>query len=169
MQVERETNILVVKLDNNEDLFSTLEKIAQDQMIKSGMVLFGIGMLRDIELGYYLGKDYQWTTITEPSELVALHGTIATVDDAPSLHLHAGLAYQDHGLKGGHLKKGTVNMLAEIGIIKLTDVELTRKKNPNSGLNELLISKASKSTQAVRKMPTEGRSPGKRSMDLDLD
>jgi hypothetical protein len=169
MQVERETNVIVLKLDNGEDLFKTLERLAQDQMIKSGMVLFGIGMLRDFELGYYLGKDYQWTTFQEPAELVALHGTIATVDDKPSIHLHAGVATKDLGLKGGHLKGATVNGLAEIGIIKLTDIELTRKKNPNSGLTELLISKASRSTQAVRKMPTEGLSPGKKSMDLDLD
>jgi len=169
MQAERETNIIVVKMDNNEDLFKTLEKLAQDQMIKSGLVLFGIGMLRDYELGYYKGKEYQWTAFSDPAELVALHGTIATVDEAPSIHLHAGLATKDLGLTGGHLKKATVNGLAEIGIIKLTDIELTRKKNPNSGLNELLISKASRSTQAVRKMPTEGHSPGKRSMDLDLD
>jgi len=169
MQVERETNIVMVKLDNNEDLFKAIEKVAADQMIRSGMVLFGIGMLRDFELGYYKGKEYQWTTFAEPAELVALHGTIATVDGSPSIHLHAGVALSDLGLKGGHLKKATVNGLAEIGMIKLTDIELTRKMNPSSGLNELLISKASKSTQAVRRTSSEGHNPGKRSMDLDLD
>jgi len=169
MQVERETNIIVVKLDNGEDLFPMLEKVANDQMLKSGLVIFGIGMLRDFELGYYNGKEYEWTKHNDPAELVALHGTIATVDGAPSIHLHAGLAPKGLALVGGHLKKATVNGLAEIGLVKLIDVEMTRKKNPTTGLNELFLSKASTGTHHVRKPNTDPHSPGRRSMDLDVD
>lgn len=167
MQLERETNVVVIKMDDNEDLFVTLEKACKDQVLRSGLVLFGIGMIRDFELGYYNGEEYEFRSFEEPCELVALHGTIAWVDDKPSLHLHAGVGTQDLEMKAGHLKKATVNGIAEIGIIKLTDIELKRWKNEQTGLNELLISKASKATHHVSSM--DRRSPGRRSMDLDLD
>jgi predicted DNA-binding protein with PD1-like motif len=169
MQAERETNIIAVKMDNNEDLMASLEGLCKDQMVKSGLVLFGIGMIRDFELGYFNGKEYEFTEFQEPAELVALHGSIATVDEAPSIHLHAGVATRDLALKGGHLRKATVNGLVEIGIIKLTDVELTRWKNDTTGFTELLVSKASDSTHHVRRVPHDRRGIGRRSMDLDLD
>ena len=169
MQVEHETNIYVVKMENGEDLLAMLEKLARDEFIRSGLVIFGIGMIRDFELGFYDGKEYDFTPFDDPAELVALHGTIATVDKRPSIHLHAGVATDDLSMKGGHLNKATVNGVAEIGIIKLMDVELTRWKNDTTGFYELLVSKASKSTDHVRKVPHSRRGIGRRSMDLDLD
>jgi predicted DNA-binding protein with PD1-like motif len=138
-------------------------------MLKSGIVVFGIGMIKDFELGYYNGNEYEFTAFEEPAELVAMHGTIATVDGRPSIHLHVGVATNDLTMKGGHLNKATVNGMVEMGIIKLTDVEFKRWKNDATGFTELLISKASSSTHHVRNVPHARRGIGRRSMDLDLD
>ncbi len=54
--------------------------------------------------------------LTVPHEVVALHGTIATVDGNPSFHLHGAVAGPDHRLVGGHLLRATVGILQEVVI-----------------------------------------------------
>ncbi len=114
MQVARQGTTLVVRLDSGDDLFARLVEISRAERIGAGIVVSGIGMLRDLELGYYDGSTYQRREFREPHELVALHGSIARVEEAPSLHLHAGLAGPDHRLVGGHLFRARVEILNEI-------------------------------------------------------
>jgi predicted DNA-binding protein with PD1-like motif len=165
VQVARETNIVMVKLDDGADLMEALNKIILKENMKSGVVLMGIGMLYDVEVGYYDGQDYVRKSLPEPMELIALHGTIATVEGNPWIHLHCGLADKEYRLRGGHLFKGTVKGLSEICIMRLTDIELSRRKNESTGLMELTIHKASsRTTPRTRTHASVGRS-----MELDLD
>ncbi len=134
MDSRRDGNILVIRLDDGEDLFSSIEGVLSANEITSGIVLTGIGMLRDFEIGYYDGKEYHKERIKEAHELIALHGSIASMGLAPSLHLHAALADRNHRIIGGHLFGGKVAVVNEISIAILDSVKLGRSREERTGL-----------------------------------
>lgn len=138
MQHVSEGNSVLVKLDDGEDLFASLAKIASAYEIESGAVLWGIGMLREIEFGYYNGKSYERSHVAEGAELIALHGSLAMKAD-PSMHLHVAFAGRDHKMIGGHLFEATVHNVNEILISKFTLIDLDRVFNDRSGLKELVV------------------------------
>ncbi len=116
MQTVHEGTRWMVRLDDGQDLFETLTAFAQREKVSAGAILFGIGMFRSATFGYWDGKQYQPHELKVPHEVVALHGTIARVDGAPSIHLHGAVAVPDHRIVGGHLLRATVAVLQEMTI-----------------------------------------------------
>ena len=127
----------MLRLDPGEDLFATLAAFAGREHVRAGVVLSGIGMLAKATVGFWNGQEYATTELAEPHELVALHGSIAEADGAPSLHLHAGLADRDHRLRGGHLVRATVGVLAEIAIEEFPGRVFGRPLDESFGLRRL--------------------------------
>lgn len=114
MQAVREGSRWMLRLDDGQDLFETISGFAQQENIRAGTVVFGIGMFRRLTLGYWDGSQYQPRELTVPHEVVSLHGSIARAGGAPSLHLHAAVAGPDHTVVGGHLLRATVGAIQEI-------------------------------------------------------
>jgi hypothetical protein len=104
----------MLRLDDGQDLFEAITAFAQAENIRAGAIVFGVGMFRSATVGYWDGTQYRQREVTEPHEVVSLHGTIAQAGGVPSLHLHAGLAGPDHRLVGGHLLRATVGTIQEI-------------------------------------------------------
>lgn len=138
MHGKEENGFVALKLDHGEDFYECLNKAIMDFNIKSGYILMGIGMLKDVEIGYFGGTEYLTKHLAEPHELVSMQGSISTKDEV-IIHIHCSLAGPDHKLIGGHLNKGTVNVINEIFIKKVDKIELGRNLNPNTGLKELYI------------------------------
>jgi predicted DNA-binding protein with PD1-like motif len=137
--VEEKAETLIIKLDKGEWLMESLTKILTEQDIKHGLVLQGIGMLDDIEIGFYDGQSHRTRTINAPHELITLGGTVAQYEGDYSIHLHVSLGATNGNVVGGHLKDGKVAVVAEIIIQILDDVVLARKLNTDSNLAELDI------------------------------
>jgi predicted DNA-binding protein with PD1-like motif len=114
MQAIHEGTEWMLRLDDGQDLFETLSGFAEREKVTAAAVLFGIGMFRKATFGYWDGKQYQPHDLAVPHEVVALHGTVARVEDAPSIHLHGAVAGPDHHLVGGHLLRATVGVLQEV-------------------------------------------------------
>ncbi|MGD0249277.1 MAG: PPC domain-containing DNA-binding protein [Thermoplasmata archaeon] len=114
MQAVREGNRWMLRLEDGQDLFETLTEWARTEDIRAAVIVSGIGMFRSATIGYWDGSQYRPQELTVAHEVVALHGSIARADGAPSLHLHAGLAGPDHHLVGGHLMRATVGVLQEV-------------------------------------------------------
>jgi len=119
---------LMVRLQDGEELFDSLRKLE----IGSGVILNGIGMLREVTIAYWSGSEYQETEIGEPVELLCLQGNF-TEGERPQIHCHAVLMKEDGTIIGGHLRSATVHNTNEIFIKELEDIKLRRKKEP-SGL-----------------------------------
>ena len=139
MQVGVEGDILVVRLEQDEDVLGSLEKVAAERGITSGHLLSGIGMLHDFEIGYFNGKDYLKRHVTEPHELTSMQGSIASKEGKPNFHIHVTLAGSDHNIVGGHLFKGKVNIINEIVIRKFKHLDMRRELNNATGLWELNV------------------------------
>lgn len=139
MQSAQEKAHIVVKLDNGEDVFNSLEIVIEKYGIDSALILSGIGMLQDFEIGYYNGKNYIIERFVDPMELLSMHGSIARGKEN-RIHIHVSLANSEHKVFGGHLLTAKVCVLNEIVILQMNSIDLTRKLNPKSGLMELEIS-----------------------------
>ena len=139
MKCDIENNFIVAKLTDGEDLFAEIQNIVEKHNIKSGIIISGIGMLKDFEIGYFDGKEYLKEVYDQPHELVALHGSIAFDRRKLVTHLHCALARNDHHIIGGHLFGATVAVLNELTILKLDEMRLSRRLNKKSGLVELEV------------------------------
>lgn len=138
MQSSEENNRIIAKLDDGQSLFSALGKIMMKHGAESAIIISGIGMLRDFEIGYYDGGKYITKHFGEPMELVSMHGSIAASQES-SIHIHVALANEESKVFGGHLMKAKVCVLNEIVLLKMDGIELGRRLNEKSGLYELDI------------------------------
>jgi predicted DNA-binding protein with PD1-like motif len=127
----------MLRLDDGQDLFSAISEFARAESVRAGVIVSGIGMLRHAVMGYWNGREYSPRTLNEPHELVALHGSIAVADRAPSVHLHTVLADSHHAATAGHLMQGTVGVLAEVYVETFPDHTFGRPIVESLGLRAL--------------------------------
>ena len=138
MEAKREGNVVMVKLSDGEDLFSSLEATATRHNIGSGAVLWGIGMLQAFEIGFFGPKGYEKTVYPGRHELLALHGSVAMRGD-PKLHLHVAIAGPDHAVIGGHLFRAKAAVVNEIYLTRFDSIQFNRRLNEATGLRELIF------------------------------
>lgn len=137
MQRVRDGHRWMLRFADGDDLFDGLVEFATSERVRAGAVVSGIGMLRAATLGYWNGREYEWAPIEGPMELVALHGSVALAEGAPSLHLHAGLADRAHRLHGGHLKAATIGVVGEVLVEEFAGRTFGRPINEGLGLRTL--------------------------------
>lgn len=138
MQTKQEGNTILVKLSDGEDLFPSLEEAARTHSLENGAVMWGIGMLKDFEVGFYGPMGYEKKIFDGRHELIALHGSIAMRAD-PKLHLHVAVGRPDHTVHGGHLFHAKACMVNEICIVRFEDIRMTRVLNETTKLRELVL------------------------------
>ncbi|MCI4336038.1 MAG: DNA-binding protein [Thermoplasmata archaeon] len=137
MQRVRDGARWMLRLDEGQDLFATLAAFATEESIRAGVVVSGIGMLRRATLGYWNGREYSPMELKVPHELVALHGSIAVVDGAPSIHLHASVSGPEHQTVSGHVMQATIGILGEIYVETFPNRTFGRPMNESVGLRGL--------------------------------
>jgi len=108
---------------DGEELIASLATLSLD----SAVLLNGVGMLRDLELGYWNGSSYDVQRIPKPVEMLSLQGNFARKEDERIIHCHATIAKHGAAAFGGHVLKATVHNTAEIYIRKLSGIVLERK------------------------------------------
>lgn len=126
-----------LKIDKGEDFLSILTSFIKSKRIGSG-TLTAIGVLKDVELGYYEIKtnEYKTRTFLGEYELVSCLGNIGYLKGEAHPHIHVIIADDKFNCYGGHLLKGTVGITLEIFIIE-TGMELERIYDQELGLNLL--------------------------------
>lgn len=124
----KEENLIFVRFDTNDDFFESLYSVVEKYSINAGVILSGMGMLKDFEIGWFnVEKDmYEKIKMDTPHELVALTGNIAKKDGKPFAHIHVALAGPDKKLVGGHLFGAKVNITNEIFIYKIGSMKFDR-------------------------------------------
>jgi predicted DNA-binding protein with PD1-like motif len=141
MQIQEENNLILVKFNKGE-IIKNLSFLMEKKCFDSALVISGIGMLKNITIGYFNGDTYVKEQIKDPVELVSLQGNISRVQGRHDVmcHLHVAVADQNHQLKGGHLIGGEVSVVNEILLTKLDAIKIRRKKN-KQGLFEMTLHK----------------------------
>ncbi len=132
-------NLVMVKLSDGEDIFESLQEVASVHRIESGAILFGIGMIKEFEIGFFGPEGYVKHAYTNRHELLAFHGSVA-IRAEPKFHIHVAVAAPDHSVLGGHLFRGKAAVVNEICLARFSTIKLDRKVNPATTLPELQVS-----------------------------
>jgi predicted DNA-binding protein with PD1-like motif len=129
--------VIAIRLDQGEDVLASVEAIAREKDIHTGVVISGIGTLDRARLHHITHTGYPSVDrIVEyqgPIELLSIDGIIA--DHTPHLHTCISIAENTYM---GHLEPGCrVLYLAEIAIAVLDGLRLRRTPHPETGVNQL--------------------------------
>ncbi len=129
--------VISLRLDRGEDVLASVERIARERDVHTGIVLSGIGTLDKARLHYITHTGFppsnEFVDYEGPIELLSIDGIIA--DFTP--HLHTCISIKDQTYMG-HLEPGCrVLYLAEIAIARLQGVRLTRRRHPETNVSHL--------------------------------
>ena len=124
------------RLRRGDDLLLSIRAYALEHDIRAGAILSGVGCVTRAII-----RDASGVTTHELCgryEIVSITGTVS----AARTHLHIALAGEDMQVLGGHLCEGTiVNTTCEVVLIELDGVMFSKEFDPQTGYNELKISK----------------------------
>lgn len=118
----------MVRLQDGEKLPEALREVA----VPAG-ILAGVGMLREVVLGYWEAGRYLEERIIEPVELLSLQGNVGEGPEGTVVHVHAVVGKRGGAAFGGHLLSASVHNMAEVVVATLPGVRLRRRPEP-SGL-----------------------------------
>ncbi len=117
--------VYVVRLQDGEELPAALGGVANP-----GAVVCGVGMLREVALGYWEAGQYLEERISEPVELLSLQGNVGEGPQGVVVHLHVVVGRKGGVALGGHLLSARVYNTAEVVVLGLPGVKLWRKPEP---------------------------------------
>lgn len=139
MQVKRTPKGFLIRLDQGEELYESLDIFAAEHQIQSGTIT-GIGMVRFVELGYFDTElaNYDRSNYEENMEVLSFSGTITEYDDKPFFHIHGIFGRKDFSTVGGYVMKAVADMTVEIFVSDF-ETRVTRALDENTGLKLLNI------------------------------
>ena len=91
MKYAVENDFIILKIETGDDVFSAMKELVTREKITSGIVLSGIGMIKNGKVGYLNGDKYVEMTFEEPREVVSFSGSIAEND--PIFHIHGSMVF----------------------------------------------------------------------------
>ncbi|MDP6380321.1 MAG: DNA-binding protein, partial [Phycisphaerae bacterium] len=123
-----QTEMVVVGMEPGEMLLESIEQAVADENIRNGVVVSGIGTLKNLHMHYIthtnFPSDNEFINIERPLELVSVSGIIADGE----AHLHVSVSCGRDEVYCGHLEAGCeVAYLAEVAILKCNDLAMVRR------------------------------------------
>ena len=133
-----------VRLRPGTDVIDGLKRVCEKEGIKQGIILGGIGSLRQLSFQVLtpkadtkLGAGYTDPQIVPgPVEIVSLQGVIFQSEDGETLlHVHGTFSDKDGKVYAGHVVTGANPILATLDgmIAEVADVRLIRRMEPEVG------------------------------------
>ena len=116
----RNNDRTVIRFDIGEQFPKTLAQWCENEQVEAAAIVAGIGMLENIEIGRYDGKEYLTENVQPSSEILSLQGNVSMKEGKPFVHLHVSLADEDMSARGGHLFSGTVSMTIELVMLEFS-------------------------------------------------
>lgn len=115
MKLKTFKNNYLLRIEPNEELFTSLLNFAQKYKIKSGF-FYGLGACKSCIIGRYneKKKDYDWKKINQQMEIGSLIGNLTYKEGHHYLHIHAVLGDKNLRAFSGHLKELIVFPTCEI-------------------------------------------------------
>jgi predicted DNA-binding protein with PD1-like motif len=133
----RSGNLFLIRLVDGDDLLEGLKSALERGGVGSGVLLGGVGMLRDAVLGYYAGGGrYETFDVGEEVELCAVNGNISTFEGNCVIHMHITAGRKDGSAVAGHLVSAKVHMTNELAVM-VSGAGMTRKVDEDTGLKLL--------------------------------
>jgi hypothetical protein len=143
--VGRAGRIIAARLFEGEELYESIESIAEKEQIKSAAVLITGGIRKaDVVVGPKTETpkiEANFKSFVGPGETLGV-GTIYCDDTGkPKLHLHAGLGRGNNHIVGCPRGGASIFLILEVTIIEITGIDAKRETDPASGFKLLRIKK----------------------------
>lgn len=144
--------VIALRLPPGADVYATLEEVARREKIASGLILSGLGSLKQITLRNVrlFPKEFPiqdrhriYTPRAEPMELLVLTGNISQRDGEVHVHAHAVVSsgLEEGAVYGGHLVEGCLVLsTVEIVICAIQGMTMIREMDPQTRVVELFFS-----------------------------
>lgn len=129
----------MIRLDHGDDILGSIMQSMKEER-STMVVVAGMGMISEFELGFFDNGTYLKKSYPEPHELLAMQGTISTEGD-PRIHIHATVANKEHEAFGGHLMRGRTWLSNEIGLVRLERLISVRSMDPDKKVGILHLKK----------------------------
>jgi predicted DNA-binding protein with PD1-like motif len=121
LKLKRSQNVLIIRLDEDDEVISSITKALISQRIDFGIIISFIGALKSCQLILKRGLEKLISTHME----VVGNGNISRYNEAPFVHLHVAMG-SDKRFWAGHLTKGIVDVFCEVAIIPV-ELKMIRK------------------------------------------
>ena len=138
MEYRRDGNMILVRIDKDEEILEKILEICRAEHI-CGALFSGIGACGKAVTSSYIPEKNDFTDHAAEGllELVSLTGNISYENGQPVEHTHALFSYLDETgtqkILAGHLKKAIVSYTAEI-VIQVTKAMIRKKKDTATGI-----------------------------------
>lgn len=136
----RPGRVIVARVKPGSDLLSSLQKIAAEERITSGVIVSGVGLLKQARLRNCksLPEEYPITdanrtflSFEKPLEILSISGNVTLAEGEPLVHAHLTLSSVEGTeitVIGGHLIEGCeVFGFSEFAILELEGVEMVKR------------------------------------------
>lgn len=136
MEYKRFNDKIVLRVDKDEEILSSLSKLCAHENIKLGLVS-GIGAVKETQIGVFdvETQKYFSKTVYGLFEVSNLTGNISQMNGETYLHLHITIGnVEKNEVYAGHLNSAVVGATAEI-IVSVIDGDVSRRKDESVGLN----------------------------------
>ena len=135
MEYRRFNNTIVLRIDKNEEILSSIKSLALKENIKLANIN-ALGAVNEVVVGVYKvdEKKYYSNEFRGNFEIVSLTGTINTMNNEFYSHLHMSIGNENGEVFGGHLNKVIVSATCEM-IINIIDGTVDRYYDEEIGLN----------------------------------
>ena len=144
--------VLAVRIKPKSDLLKSLHSIVEENGIKAGVILSGVGLLCKERLRNCktLPKEYpiadvnrSYLSFERPMEILALSGNISDVESQPLIHAHIILSYIDKDeirVIGGHLIEGCIVYgFAEVILMELKGITMKKGFDDETKTQQLFV------------------------------
>ncbi len=136
----RPSRVIVARVKPGSDLLRSLQKIAAEEGIASGVIVSGVGLLKQARLRNCrsLPEEYPITdanrtflSFEKPLEILSISGNVTLAEGEPLVHAHLTLSSVEEGeitVIGGHLIEGCVVFgFSEFAIMELEGIEMVKR------------------------------------------
>lgn len=132
--------VIIARVKPGSDLLHSLQKIVSEEGITSGVIVSGVGLLKQARLRNCksLPEEYPITdanrtflSFEKPLEILSISGNVTLAEGEPLVHVHLTLSSvegADITVIGGHLIEGCVVFgFSEFAILELEGVEMVKR------------------------------------------
>ena len=135
MEYRKFDNVIVARIDKDEEILEQLRVIAIKENIKLASVQ-ALGAINDFTVGVYKTDEKKYSAGGGGGyyEITSLTGTINTMDGEYYAHLHLSAGDEKGEVFGGHLNRAVVSATCEL-VITVIDGKVDRVYDEETGLN----------------------------------
>lgn len=137
--------VIAARLFESEQLYESIESIAEKEKMKSAAVLITGGIRKaEVVVGPKTETpkiEPNFLSFTGPGEVLGVGTIYCDEKGKPKLHLHAGIGRGDKHIVGCPRGGASIFLILEVTIIEITDINAKRETDAATGFKLLRIKK----------------------------